>query len=255
MGDEYFGLPISRVQREAGDIDIKDALDQGRAIINADNAGGGLELGEGIEAGLRNLTRGYGAGRVAGSAEYIRDTAMNTRRVLGELQRIYNGQGDMFNAIANLAGDVGLLRAVGAIGGLPAGFGREPRDPVAPEGFRRGQDAAGLLNNILGEVKMSDEQRAQIIGMIDADENGNVSSGELKSALDDGSIINQISSLSPAIARLFKDPQFRSRTIQRLPSVSIYGDMSSRDDYNQVNEVLQGIALDEESNNFFSVNF
>lgn len=253
--DDYFGEPISSRQREAGDINIDDSIDQTRAIRDADNAGGGLDLGEGIQQGLRDLGGGVDPRSVVGRLSYLRDSAINTRRIFGELQNIYRGQGDLFNAIGNLAGDVGLLRAVGAIGGLPAGFGREPRDPVINEGYRRGQDAAGLLNNILGEVKMSDEQRAQIIGMIDADGDGNVSGGELKSALDDNSIINKMGELNPAIARLFKDPSFRSRTIQKLPSVSIYGDTSGRDAYNQVNEVLQGYALSEQDENFFNVNF
>jgi hypothetical protein len=148
----------------------------------------------------------------------------------------------------------GRERGAAGLGLAAAGLGQEPQDEVKYEGYRPGEQPADLLNGLLGQLGIGDEAKAQIRGMIDADGDGNIDANELKSAFNDNSIINKLGEVNPALARMFKDPSFRSRTIQRLPTASIYGE-NPRDATNNFNTVLQGIANAEESQNYFNVNF
>lgn len=257
MADEMFGSALEYIQRNAGDLNIRDADNFQRVIIDVlEGMGGGL--GGGIERGLRDIQEEKGKiSQVISRADYVRDSALNTRRIFNELTAIRTGQGDLFGGIQNILGDMDILKAVGIVnarGLAEAGFGQEPRDPVQNEGYRVGQQPADLLNGLLGQLGLGDDAKAQIKGLIDADGDGRIDADELKSAFNDNSIINKMGEVNPALARMFKDPSFRSRTIQRMPSVSIYGE-NKRDATNQVNEVLQGIALNEQDQNYFNVNF
>lgn len=214
-------------------------------------------LGQGMQAGLDELK--YAGRPVAGvisRADYVRDSALNMRRIFNELNAGRTVQGDLFQGIQNLRGDMDMLARLGLanLQGLrEVGFRQEPRDPVQNEGYRPGEDPNVILNQILQRLPGNEENKNQIRAIIDADGNGNVDANELQSAFNDNSIINRMGELNPVISRMFKDPNFRSRTIQKLPSQSIYKDV--RPSSNQVNEVLQGYALFEQDENFFNVNF
>lgn len=252
-----FGDALEYVRRNAGDLNVRDADNFHRVIIDVlEGMGGGL--GGGIEQGLRDIKADPAmVGRVASRADYIRDSAINTRRIFNELTAIHTAQGDLWGGFQNVLGDLDILKTLGIVnarGLAGAGFGQEPQDEVKYEGYRPGEQPADLFNGLLGQLGIGDEAKAQIRGLIDADGNGNIDANELKSAFNDNSIINKLGEVNPALARMFKDPSFRSRTIQRLPTQSIYGE-DTRAGTNQVTEVLQGIALNEQDQNYFNVNF
>ena len=74
---------------------------------------------------------------------------------------------------------------------------------------------------------------------------------------DDGlgsqKVLDEISKLNATMGRLVKDPDFRTRVIKRAPArPSLFG---PKDNNNQVDTVLQGLANFEQSVNEFNVSF
>jgi hypothetical protein len=256
MGEEgMWRGAMEYLVQNAGGLGAREAIDLRDGIINVlESMGDGL--GQGVEQGLRDIGQGGRIDGILSRAEYVRDSALNTRRIFNELSTWRTVQGDLYQGMQNLRGDMDMLARLGLanLQGLhDAGFRQEPRDAVQDEGYRPGEDPNVLLNRILQMIPGNEENKNQIRAIIDADGNGNVDAGELQSAFNDNSIINRMGELNPVISRMFKDPNFRSRTIQKLPSQSIYKDV--RPSSNQVNEVLQGYALYEQDENFFNVNF
>ena len=176
---------------------------------------------------------------------------------------LLSGQSDMINGISSLAGSLAGLAGIDA---LPQGIGEAVRRAAdfLPQGAdlpMGGPDDVlrDIFNNIAGSQEMKDNLMDRLGAILDGPNNGgnndgNISAGEIGSAFDNDSVLNQLTELNATISKMFKDPNFRSRTIAKIQTPSIYGedDMSQ---YNQVDEVQQGFALNESDTNIFNVNF
>jgi hypothetical protein len=257
MGDEFFGRP-----NWAGDLakwfrnaPVEEAV---RAQQDLEDVlrgmGGGLE-----EGALNNLINQIQAGRGDPRQFANRDVIRDIRDIMGRLGVGQDITRNNINDVINVGGQI--LQDIADIRGLLGGEARAARDEKQQE---RAPDPniddglGGLLGDVLGGLMdaagVPDDQKDIIRGIVDVNKDGRVDKAEAKALFDDDSAINKIASLSPAVARMLREPNFRMRTIEKIDAPTI-GGKNPRDKFEQVSLVQQGYANYDLAENMFNVNF
>lgn len=259
MADEFFRRDPAQVMGDIaklfGNLPVDESVRMRTAMDDMlQGMGGGLHEGP-IDELINRLRAGGGDPRQWSRADMIR----HLMESVGEIGRRQDITANNMNDIINVGGQV--LQDIADIRGLLGVEGRAARDekqqeraPPANYDDGLGGLAGDLLGGMMDIVGIPADQRNIINGLIDRNGDGKVDGAEIKNLFDDKSAINSIANLSPAFARMLRDPNFRMRTIEKIDEPTI-GGKNPRDKFEQVNLVQQGYANYDLAENMFNVNF
>lgn len=262
FGPEFLAKQAEEFFKHFANKPIEEAVRDRQALENIlEGMGGGLGQGGPADRAIEAIRRGadprqWTRGDVLRhSHEMIREIARRQDASSQRADMIANNINDVINIGGQLIQDVADLRNIIGFEGRAAReekYQQEAPDPNIIDNL--GALADEVIDGVLNGAGVPPDQQGIIKGIIDRNKDGKIDGGEVKSLFDDDSAINKIANLSPAFARMIREPNFRMRTIEKITAPTI-GGTNPRDKFNQVSTVEQAYANYDLAENMFNVNF
>jgi hypothetical protein len=247
-----YGNPLeyyNRLRDIFGEMPLDRAQDAANAV--QDWLRGGGHLGGAWEDAARRIAAGEVVPRNAFTADLFRDQTAVSRELLGRTTQIDK---NMSNVLDRATEAIDILNRMKDIIPYTRGEVKEEKEVKAAGGVDLGDEGNEILQAILNYAGVSAKNQQTIRNIIDTNSDGVISGGEVKDMFANDSAINKLATLSPALARMIREPDFRMRTIQKIDEPTILG-TNPADAFSQVSLVQQGYANYDLAANMFNVNF